>query len=205
MNLFYSFLISLLASIVAIVLTLLIQRIRLPRLEIKPEEEGGGYRNYEGKGRWKFLRVSVSNKQTPWVLRWGKIPRQTAENCRAILEFSSSKDGALVVMRGRWISTPEIPHVARDGIIERVLYPDPVSILAGGKEILDVIIQEENDSNAYGWNNEAYLNRWKTPKYKLSEGDYKVKINITTQNGVSFSDMFKLKVRKILELTILEV
>ncbi|MCM8782140.1 MAG: hypothetical protein NC828_03720, partial [Candidatus Omnitrophica bacterium] len=63
---------------------------------------------------------------------------------------------------------------------------------------------EENDPNGYGWNNEAYLNNWKTPQYKLPEGDYKVKVNIATQNGVSFSKILNLRIRKSLELTILE-
>jgi len=201
-DLLISFIISLLASIIAVILTLYLERNRLPSLEIKAEEEGKGYRTYEGRGRWKFVRAVVTNEKMPFLLRWIG-PRQTAENCKATLEFIDSNSKPLFTMHGRWASTPEIPQISKDAVIERVLYPDPVSIFAGNQEVLDVIVQQEGDSSCYGWNNEAYLNNWKTPAFKLLEGNYKVKINIITQNGVSFFRLFNLRVRKQLESTLL--
>lgn len=202
MSLLTSFIISLIASILAVILTLYVDRSRLPCIGVTIEEEGMGYRNYVGKGRWKFIRVVVKNLKMPYALRWAG-PRQTAENCKATLEFYDDKGQPLFSMRGRWASTPEIPYVPKDAILERSLYPDPVSISAGGSEVLDVVVQEENDTSAYGWNNEAYLNSWKTQRYRLPEGNYSLKINIVTQNGISYSDNFNLKIRKTIESTLL--
>lgn len=148
--------ISLIASIVAIVLTLLIERKRLPYLVMKPEKEENAYINYPTnggypvQGKLKRIRVVVLNEKMHWILGW-LVSRQTAETCRATIEFLSQDGKTTFVMKGRWISTPEIPHV--NGVLERVLYPDPVSIAAGKDEILDIAIQQEDDTDAYGWNN----------------------------------------------------
>jgi hypothetical protein len=104
-------------------------------------------------------------------------------------------------MRGRWAGTPEIAYVARESMIERALFPDPISILAGDKEPLDCMAQQKGETSAYAWNNEAYLNSWKTPHYKLSAGTYKVKVRIITQNSGSITKTFDLCINENFELT----
>ena len=96
-------------------------------------------------------------------------------------------------MVGRWASTPELPYIPNN-VILKLLRPDPVTIPVNEKEFLDVITKHEDDEEAYGWNNEAYLHNWRTPNYKLERGKYLIKISISTQNGITFSNKFELLV-----------
>jgi hypothetical protein len=106
-------------------------------------------------------------------------------------------------MDGRWASTPELPHISSD-VILKLLRPDPVTISVGESEYLDVITKYEKDKEAYGWNNAAYFNNWRTPNYKLERGQYLVKISISTQNGVTFSQKFSLQIADKIEDTCLK-
>jgi len=196
-----SFLISLLAVFIA----LLIDRKRLPNLEITASEQANADNTYNplyprAGERWKFFRVAVRNKPMPCPLQW--IPRQTAESCSAKIEFFKS-DGVelLFTLNGRWAGTPELPHIPKDYWILKSLYPDPVPIPVKTQEFLDVVTKHEKDKEAYAWNNEAYLHNWRPPRYKLGKGDYRVKVTVNTQNGVSFSESFQLVVSDTIEST----
>ena len=202
-----SFLISLIASLIAVLIALLIEKKRMPKLVINASESANAdntYRepNIHANERWKFFRVEVENKKFPKILSW--IPRQTAENCRAKVEFyKKDETSPIFAFAGRWASTPEIPHIPQDAIV-KLLHPDPVTLPVGEKEILDIIAKEENDNEAYGWNNESYFHNWRNIEYKLDEGEYIVKVTINTQNGISFNRRFKLAIREKIENTILE-
>jgi hypothetical protein len=201
-NFWTQLLISFIGSIPALLFALWIEKQRLPRLEIIASEEANADNTYKEPNphageRWKFFRVLVKNK--PFIFPFHWIPRQTAENCRAKIEFSkvgTEKQGFSMI--GRWASTPELPHVPND-IVLKLLHPDPVTIPVHEKEFLDVITKHESDKEAYGWNNEAYLHNWKTPSYKLERGKYLVKISIETQNGKTFSQKFELLVSDKIE------
>ncbi len=199
--------ISLISSLAAILISLWIDRLRLPKLSIKASESANSDNIYpsghpHANERWKFFRVSVSNNSFSGLFRW--IPRQTAENCRAKIEIYESKDSSpLFTFDGRWASTPEIPHIPSQAIV-KLFHPDPVTIAVEEKEYLDVIVKAEIDNDAYGWNNEAYIHNWRNPSYKLGIGEYKVKITISTQNGKSFVSVLDLAVRKKTEDTILK-
>lgn len=201
---FEAFIISLSASIVAIMLTLFIEKKRLPKLDILAIETANSDNIYSSgqhvNERWKFFRVKVINKRFPKIFSW--IPRQTAENCRAKIEIhkiNPKKTG--FSFQGRWASTPELPHI-QDAFV-KLQHPEPVTIPIGFDEKLDIITKAQKDDCAYGWNNEAYFNNWRTQKYKLEVGNYKVKIAITTQNGVSFTKIFKLVIGNTIEETFL--
>ena len=174
------------------VITLLVDRARLPNLDV--DMEGLNLVNeYPIMGKWRFVRFIVTNKKMPFFLRW--LPRAVAQNCSANIEFFHEEtNSSIFKMRGRWASTPEIPQVAPSSFIERTFYPDPISIFSGEKEALDCVAQKEGDGDAYGWNNEAYLNNWKTARYKLSQGVCKIKVTVMAQNGVSIVKWFKLNV-----------
>lgn len=185
-------------SFVAVLIALYIDSLRFPRFIIYPEPHEIINR-YNGRGRWKFVRLIILNKKMPLLLRW--LPRQVAQGCKASLEFFNEEGQSLFKMHGRWANTPEIPHVARGSRIERTLYPDPVSIWSGEEQPLDCVVQNEEESVAYGWNNEAYFNNWRTPNYRLSTGHYKVKISIIAQNGSSMDKEVGLDVNDNFELT----
>jgi len=183
------------------VIVLLIDRMRLPNLDIVAREDANSDNIYpehhpHAGERWKFFRVSVRNKPMPLILRW--LPRETAENCRATIKFTEDRKD-LFTIKGRWSSTPEIPHLPKGELLLKTLYPDPVAILCNKEEFLDVIARCELDREAYAWNNEAYFENWRPTKYKLNEGIYEVNITIDTQNGRSFIQMFKLIVGDTME------
>jgi hypothetical protein len=87
---FISFIISLIASLLAVLITLWIERMRMPKLEIRTGDFANSDNRYSSSNihadeRWKFFRVEVENKKFPKIISW--IPRQTAENCRGKIEF----------------------------------------------------------------------------------------------------------------------
>ena len=85
-----TFLISLIASLIAVLIALWIDRMRMPKLVIHADEAVNSDNTYTNlgqtlNGRWKFFRIEVKNKKFPRPFSW--IPRQTAQNCRVTLEF----------------------------------------------------------------------------------------------------------------------
>jgi len=205
-NIIETFLISFFASLAAVIVALVIERMRMPKLIIATSENSNSDNTYppshpRAGQRWKFYRIEVKNKPFPKFLSW--IPRQTAENCRGIVEFVKNDETIpIFAFAGRWSSTPEIPHIPNQAIV-KIYHPDPVTISVGEKEILDVIVKADGDVEAYGWNNESYIHDWRNPNYKLNEGEYTVKITINTQNGISFCKHFTLALRKNIINTIL--
>lgn len=206
-NFWTQLLISFIGVITALLSALWIEKQRMPKLEIIASEKANADNTYQSSHvhageRWKFFRVLVRNKPFISPLYW--IPRQTAENCRAKIEFSKigSKHQNFSIV-GRWASTPELSYIPNDAIL-KLLHPDPVTIPVNEKEFLDIITKHESDKEAYGWNNEAYLHNWRTPDYKLEKGKYLIKINISTQNGITFSDKFELSVSDKIEDTYLK-
>lgn len=206
-NFYIQLLISFIGSIPALFLALWAERQRMPKIRIVASEKANADNTYAPPNarageRWKFFRVSVENDPFSWPFSW--IPRQTAENCRAKIEFSKiGPDHVGFSMDGRWASTPELPHISND-VILKLFNPDPVTIPVGEMEYLDVITKYEGDKEAYGWNNAAYFNNWRTPSHKLERGKYTVKVSISTQNGVTFSQKFSLQVADKIEDTHLE-
>jgi hypothetical protein len=216
-NILIELLISFIGSIPALLFALWVDKRRMPKLEITASEEANSDNTYtlpnlHAGERWKFFRVTVKNKPFTRIFSW--IPRQTAENCRGKIEFSKIGTEELppsmlrrlpFSMLGRWISSPELSYLSKSSAILKILQPDPVTIPINEKgEILDVITKCENDKEAYGWNNEAYFNNWRTPHYKLEGGKYAVKISIATQNGVTFAENFELTVSDKIEDTFLK-
>lgn len=178
--------ISFVTTILGIFVALILDRGRMPKIEIivsKSANDEITYNHgpYLGQ-RWKFFRVIVRNKKMPWLLRW--LIRQSAENCRASITITEVSNTKTFTYKGRWASTPEVPYYQQSAVI-KIFEPDPVIILAGESEILDVVAKYENDIEAYGWNNESYFNNWRTPNYRLTPGRYKVQITVFTQNGIS--------------------
>lgn len=104
-------------------------------------------------------------------------------------------------MKGRWTDTPELAYLSPSEKIVKLLYPEPISIVAGEKQDLDVVVRQEGDPYAYGWNNEAYANEWKTAQYRLAAGTYKLRVTVNTQNGISFRHTFFLAVGENIETT----
>jgi len=195
---------SIFTTILGVILALLIDRSRMPKIKIEIKDSANSdntYSNgrYNAGQRWKFFRVLIRNKQFPFVFRW--LIRQTAENCRAKINIIGIDNTTNITFKGRWASTPELPFLDKDSAIIKLLEPDPITLISGQEEFLDIIAKYEHDEAAYGWNNEAYFNQWKTPAYKLGRGKYKINVVINTQNGISSSKIFYLVVGEKIEET----
>lgn len=199
-----SILSSFIGSVPALLLALRIDNWRLPALELIVSEDANSDKTfpdgtYRAGERWKFFRISVRNRPFSSPFRW--IPRQAAENCQAIIEFTRvGRESSNIPMLGRWAGTPELPELKQDWNL-RLDHPDPVTIPVDRTEQLDVITRYEKDREAYGWNNLAYLYEWRTPDYKLDRGEYKVKVTVTCQNGLAVSGLFRLTVGETIEST----
>lgn len=193
---------SFITTLAAVIIALLIDRARLPKLEIRITENANSdityaHGNLIGQ-RWKFFRVFIRNKKMPPLL--GLLVRQTAENCRASVTITGINNTTSFTFKGRWANTPELPFYGQNAFI-KVIDPDPITIMAGEEESLDVISKYEHDLMAYGWNNESYFNSWRTPGYQLNPGRYNIKITVYTQNGTSSTKRFSLVVGTTIEET----
>ncbi|PIQ80309.1 MAG: hypothetical protein COV79_01135, partial [Parcubacteria group bacterium CG11_big_fil_rev_8_21_14_0_20_41_14] len=103
-------------------------------------------------------------------------------------------------MKGRWAGTLELPFASPLDRQRLANYPEPETVFIGTSVILDVFAKYENDSEAYGWNNEAYLYRWRTPHYKLDPGDYNVEVELIGVNSRK-RDKFKAHIGSTIEET----
>lgn len=201
-NFWLQLLVAFIGAIPALLFALWVEKKRMPKLKITASEDANADNTYQQPNphageRWKFFRVKVENKAFNFPFKW--IPRQTAENCRAKIEFSKiGTEQQNFSMLGRWASTPELPHLTND-ILLKLLYPDPVTIPVNESEYLDIITKNEGDKEAYGWNNEAYVHNWRIPHYKLERGKYQVKVTVATQNGINFINKFELVISDKIE------
>ena len=93
---------GLIVAIAAILLTLIIERARKPRIEIVASE----WRN-QAFVPWTFATVRVKNKELWPVVRWC-LERRGAQGCRAEIEYCKWDDTApFLRIRGRWSSSKE--------------------------------------------------------------------------------------------------
>lgn len=185
------------SAILGVILTLIVERERFPKIDIVASEESNADNTYQSGlhsgERWKFFRVAVRNKKMPSFLGW-LLVRQTAENCRATIYITGINNNTNFSYKGRWASTPELPHLNGNDAVLKLIYPDPVTITEGNQEYLDIFTKYENDSEAYGWNNESYFHNWRNPDYKLERGKYKIKVVLNMQNGISATKVFLLNI-----------
>src|SRR5450631_4324708 len=83
--------IGIITTILGVLLALIIDRSRMPKLIIVVTETANTDVTYpigapKAGERWKFFRVSVHNRAMPKLLKW--LVRQTAENCKASITIN---------------------------------------------------------------------------------------------------------------------
>jgi hypothetical protein len=194
-----------LGAILSIITTIVIEFQRKPKLIIRiAKPSDNRYPNHPAT-RAKFLGVDVENKPLPLVFRW--LSRNTATQCFAFLTFYHL-DGQRVfssAMVGRWSGSPEpVAPIAISGdniTIKNVTISFDLSaasvlkrdIFPGNLERLDVAARFDDDSECYGWNNEAYFSspRWRNPKWKLQPDRYIGKVEVET-SGEKTVELFRL-------------
>jgi hypothetical protein len=205
-DLVLGFVLSFLASLLAVLIALYIERRRQPRVVLTATESANAAIEYNDTarqpwGRVKFYRLQVENVPFPKPFRW--IPRQSAEGCRATLDFTDADGDLVFSMHGRWSSTPEPAFLKDEERLLRVIYPDPVTIPVRAVEFLDVFIWHDQTKEAYGWNNDAYLGPavWKPAHHKLEHREYRLRVRLSLQNGGMVDDEFSVVIGDSIEQT----
>lgn len=180
------------------------EKYRKPKLEIASGEDANSDNTYpaghlRAGQRWKFFRVRVTNRPIPKFLSW-ILQRETAQQVNARITFRELG----VTLKGRWAGSLELAQANPLDLSRLANFPDPVTIVAGEPETLDVFAKFQGDQEAYGWNNESYLNNWKTPLYKLVPGDYQVEVQVTTFDGIQAKKLLRVHIDKTIEDTYLK-
>lgn len=199
MDLVTSFLISLVATVMGILIILWIERQRRPRLTMAVGESG---RIVEGdlleRRSTTWPHIQVRNETPPNWLYW-VYDGEPALGCRGWITFHHL-DGRKVYDREmliRWSETPEPPLTL---LQKHGQDPDTaVALLGNGQNFvdipcgeytnIDVVCRMKGDSDCYGWCNESYLHNWQHPAWKFEKGSYIAKIRIRT-GGREFTDAF---------------
>lgn len=195
-----SFAIGLAASIVGVLIVLCIESKRRPaitmcvgeRLSITQEN------NPLGRPSATFVRVAVSNKQTPRWLAW-VYDRNPALSCRAWITFNDlvdkKPDGSR--MSGRWADTaqpilkqfpspkPNVTAIALMNVEHKIDIAPKETVR------LDVAVKFKEDGSCFGFCNESYVHNWRHPEWKLSTGVQQITVSVQT-GGRSHSRAFNL-------------
>ncbi len=197
-----AFIPSLIASFVAVVIVLILEARRKPKLYIetgqsayhdRPDEED---RPFWPKSPAKFVRAKVSNQPMPFWIRWA-FSRETAYGCFGFVEFfGGGTEELLGRMRIRWSNTLEpVESRAADGTPQRLNYTMINSISAidiasadGLYRHADIAVRFENDPVCYGWNNESYRMLLNDGIQNLrprlgSDTDYFVRVTVFSQGS----------------------
>jgi hypothetical protein len=194
------FALSVMASLVAVMIVMVLERQRRPDLvfEIEPEPP------VQPNGR-KFLRVRVRNRPLPRVL--GLVyERQPALMTRAWITFLHT-DGQPVFrpghrMRGRWADSPEPIRPVPVSTEQIIFLGDPFEtwhdndIPPGEFEVLDIVMRPPDSEQCYGWSSEYLLATMGAPEpvgvtFALDRGRYLVLVHAQA-GGRSFRHVFRL-------------
>jgi hypothetical protein len=199
----WAFLSTIFGALVSIGAVVFVEYLRRPSLELK--ENPPLDLKYDPGSRpateIRSLRVILSNRTLPWFARW--MLRVPALQCRATITFHHLADEQDIFgrpMEGRWPNTPELVPIvippAGPGGQPVVLIPQSrgVDVYPGESEPLDIAFRADNDTECYGWNNEAYFSTppWRNPRWKLDRGRYLVRV-IVTSSGQKCTGWFRLE------------
>lgn len=180
----------LLGAILSIIITIIIEVQRKPKLNLhipKPVD-----RDYVGHPAQhaRFLGVIIENRPLARGFRW--LSRNAALQTQALITFFHL-DGQPVFsgpMIARWSGSPEpvspISIAAERVEIKQITIAYDISttphtrkdIFTGSGEKVDIAARFDQDVDCFGWNNEAYFSKplWRNPKWRLVPGRYLVKV-----------------------------
>jgi hypothetical protein len=189
-------------AIIAIIITIVVEILRRPHLELSIETPPHDvtYPNAPAN-RMRSLRVQLSNKPLRWMVR------APALQCRATIAFQHL-DGLNIfskAMNGRWSNSPEpvsIPIVgADDNVVQfrildigRLTTESRIDVYPGESELLDIAVRLDEEQDCYGWNNETYfcITPWRNADWKLPCGRFITRVEIVSSGQKCEGDFFLL-------------
>jgi hypothetical protein len=190
-----------LGAIIAILMTIVIENLRKPKLELRiapPRDDS--YQNRPANDV-RFLGVKLYNKPLPKWARW--MSRDTALQCHGYISFHHL-DGQNVFgreMKIRWSGSDQPTAIQfvlgnQQGRIfdpSRLTLESRMDVPPGEAERLDVAGRFDDDNDCFGWNNESYFSNpvWRNPDWCLNPGRYLVKVEIISA-GEKITKTFRL-------------
>jgi hypothetical protein len=197
----YAFLEIALGAVIAILITIWVESLRKPKLELRIAEPSDQVYENRPATNARFLGVNIINKPmlrgTKWMLR------EAALHCHGTITFYNL-DGQRYYGRSmpiRWSGSPEpvgIPIQVGD---TQLLILDParitlhsiIDVYPGESERLDVATKFDEEIDCFGWNNEAYFSEpvWRNNNWRLPAGRYLVKIEVVS-SGQKCTGVFRL-------------
>ena len=201
---------SAIGAIAGILITMLVEYLRRPRLTLSLDKSQDFRPQHPGRpaNEVRSARLTVTNHPGP---RW--MTRDPALRCQATITFRHL-DGQDVFgrsMEGRWANSLEPTLIEITGEVDqgtgtpvaglgaapatgkhpiKLYMRDPsrltpisrIDIHAGESVPLDVAVRLDEDQECYGWNNYSYWSTplWRNPQWKLEKGRYLVEVMVTS-------------------------
>jgi hypothetical protein len=182
-----------------------LEYLRRPRLRmsIEPRPIDSRYGDDAPARNVRTVRVILNNRPIFRLFKW--MVRAPAQQCRASITFHhlDGQDVFSRSMNGRWSNSPQ--PVLSDILdltgkrIMRLLNPNDLLLIsridvhAGDGQPLDIAIRADDDTECYGWNNEAYFStpNWRNPLWRLPANRYIVRVSVEA-SGQNRIDYFRL-------------
>jgi hypothetical protein len=197
-------LVQLALTILSILAVLGLESLKKPRLRFSLGAPGEIFPDDPlGRKPAKWTHIYVRNEPMPSWLSWA-WDRDPALSCHGSLSFTDQKGQDVFgrAMPIRWANNPEpLIQDPASGLPKGIdwdkmrvghlwdIAPAPISHMEYG--VADVAFRADGESDAYGWNNDAYLHDWRNPQWRLPPGNYTVRIAVRT-GGQVFRDTFRL-------------
>jgi len=175
-----------LGAVVAILITILVENLRKPKLALKVEQPTDvDYQDHPAQHA-RFLSLELVNRPLPRWARW--MSRNTALQCHGEITFYHL-DGQNVfgrAMIGRWSASPEPAPISFRIGNQLVLITDPskltnrIDVPPKESQHINIASRFDSENECYGWNNESYFSDpiWRNPAWRLNSGRYLVKVTI---------------------------
>ena len=188
-------------AIVAIVITIWIERLRKPKLKLKIGKAINlSSQEIPNAGKFhRHLYVLLENKPLSKWLSW--MTRNPAIQCHGHISFHhlDGQNYSGRTMPIRWSGRPEpvLPWFEIDErripIIDytRLRLESYMDIHPGEQEELDIAVRFDNNDECYGWTNESYFRQLRHPDWRLPPGRYLVKVVVVTA-GEKTSEVLRL-------------
>lgn len=190
-----------LGAVVAILITIFIEKLKKPRLEIDlvpPTDKE--YENHPARNA-RFLYLKVSNKPLPRWARW--MSRDAATHCHGTITFHHLDEQNVFgrAMQVRWSGSPEptpTKVVVGDQAYlffnpSKIAFISRMDIYPGESERIDTVVKFDDEDVCFGWSNDSYFTDpiWRNPDWRLVSGRYLIKVTITT-SGEKKTEVFRL-------------
>jgi hypothetical protein len=189
-------------AIIAIIITILVENQRKPKLELKIAPPIDKEYNKRPANNVRFLVLELLNKPLPWFARW--MSRNAALQCHGTITFHHLNDGQNVfgrAMTTRWSGSPEpipLQFIIEDKhyfIVDptRLTLASKIDIYPNESGRVDVAAKFDKEEQCYGWSNENYFSDpvWRNYRWMLPAGRFLIKVNIYSA-GERCSGIFRL-------------